>query len=192
MDKEILIKEIGLANGNLTETARNMNISPSTIHYHVGRDEDIRKAIALARGKVLVKDPEFFDSRKTNFRKDVTDDEIYSILIDCEGDVTRCAEQLELHPLTLRKRINGNPMLKDGKQDGIELRHDKIQDDLYRVACGELQIPASEMRAKELIARTKMGWAQKSSVKVTGTNFNKSSVPLKDVPTDKPGLRRVK
>ncbi len=192
MDKVELKEQIKLASGNLTEVARSMKISVSTIHYHVARDEEIAEVVAVARGKKLVKDPQFFDSKKTNFRTDVKDDEIYVMLVDCEGDVTHCAERLELHPLTLRKRINGNPMLIDGKQDGIELKHDRIRDSLYRAATGEEQIPASEMRAKELIARTQMGWAQKSVVKVNNTNFDKTSVPLKDVPTDKPVLRRVK
>lgn len=192
MEKSKLKEAIAKTGGNMTQTAKLLGVAVSSIHYHRQKDPEIAKAIAIARGKVLVDEPDFLDSRTSEFRTNVDDEEIYTVLIDCEGDITQCADRLELHPLTLRNRINGNPMLLDGQKDAIALRHDKIKDSLYRAALGEETIPASQMRAKELIARTQMGWTAAKAPKPKGNMHDPSSVPLEVTETAKPLLRRIK
>jgi hypothetical protein len=199
----ILLAACGQSNGTIQgafEILRDWKdpeLSYSTFTKWVERRENVRE-ILLSRRELLRADDQIkrkldarrkYSSARDIKNREVPADSAELEIVAHEGDLEAAAESLGISVIEMTRMVAKNSKLQAAQVEGRELKHMRIENDLYKVAAGDKVMATDQMRAAALIAKARMGFGV-GAKKAPDRTWNPDSVPeasyVPDIPVVKP------
>jgi len=193
--------------GNVRRSANDLGISDRVLRKRLAGKPDLmavceRLRKQAAEGKLETKERIAEARRRARAKarkkeKDedtiaMNDEELYVVIVECEGNLLRVAEEINCDLMDIKRRMKKNPSLAEAVKEGEEYRMLRAEELMKGAALGDIQVPTNQQQALRFLLKTIGGWSEKKKVEHSGALvYDANTVPDDDIEPDLPDLRII-